>query len=475
MAGMAKKSSGGRKVRVLGALLALVLIVALSAYLYLRSPAPTVQNVQAVEVRAQLNPFLLEYPTPGSEALPNAIAVDSAGNVWTVLQNRTELVEFTPGTSMFKTFPFPLPGGTKVMTWGLAVDDSRRLVWVADETSDVIWCFNTTSSTFRETAIPTVGATPFQIVLDSRGNAWFTEFVGDKIGTVSTSGVLTETPIPIVGNPTGIAMDSQGRIWFNLLQTAGVSDLYYVGSYYGGSFNFYNLTNRVDTPVGIAVDSSGHVWLTQHGASLLSEYYPATGEIKTFSTSIPKVGASLPYFVYVDPSNGNVWFNEHYGNAIGEFNPSTGQMVEYHVPPGPSTYGNISGVLTMNLAASGIPWFAEVYTGKIGTLNFTVPIDLSLALNGVKLGQIIHVSNESSASLQVTVTGSGGGPELLSAAVGNATNPLRFSFLPGSGTANSTTTLTISDSSTLKGDFLVTISATSGDLTVSQVVEVGSD
>ena len=469
------KSSARRRARALAAVLAVVLVVPLGAYLYVRSPVPAIQTVQTVQVRAQPNPFLLEYPTPDAEALPNAIAVDSGGNVWTVLQNRTELVEFTPATSSFKTFPFPLPGGTKVMTWGLAVDDSRHLVWVADETSDVIWCFNMTSSTFRETTIPTVGATPFQIVLDSRGNAWFTEFVGDKIGTVSTLGVLTETPIPIVGNPTGIAIDSQGKIWFNLLQTGGISDLYYVGSYYGGSFSFYNLTNRVDTPVGIAVDSNGHVWLTQHGASLLSEYYPATGEIRTFSTSIPKVGASLPYFVYVDPANGNIWFNEHYGNAIGEFDPTTGQMVEYHVPQGPSTYGNISGVLTMNLAASGAPWFAEVYTGKIGTLNSTTPLVLSLGLDGVKLGQIIRVSNASSASLQVTITDDGRGPEQLSAAVGNATNPLRFSFLPGSGTGNFTTTMTIGDSSALKGDYFVTISATSGDLTMSQVVEVESD
>jgi virginiamycin B lyase len=278
-----------------------------------------------------------------------------------------------------------------------------------------------------------------------------------------------------VGNPTGIAIDAQGKIWFNLLQTGGVSDLYYIGSYYGGSFSFYNLSDRVDTPVGIAVDSGGHVWLTQHGASLLSEYYPATGEIKTFSTSIPEVGASLPYFVYVNPADGSVWFNEHYGNAIGRFDPSTGQMVEYHVPPGPSTYGNISGVLTMNLAASGVPWFAEVYTGRIGTLNSTAPLGLSLELNEVKPGQIVRVSNESSASLQVTIAGNGGGPEILSAAVGNATDPLQFSFLQASGTASFTTALTVSDSSMAKGNYFVTISATSGDLTVSQVVEVESD
>jgi hypothetical protein len=116
-----------------------------------------------------------------------------------------------------------------------------------------------------------------------------------------------------------------------------------------------------------------------------------------------------------------------------------------------------------------------VYTGKIGTLNCTTPLGLSLGLNVAEPGQIVRVSNESSASLQVTIESTGSRPELLSAAVGNATNPLQFSFHQAMGAANFTTTLTISDSSVARGNYFVTISATSGDLTVSQVVEVESD
>jgi len=230
----------------------------------------------------------------------------------------------------------------------------------------------------------------------------------------------------------------------------------------------------VDTPVGIAVDSNGNVWLTQHGASLLSEYFPATGQIRTFSTSIPKVGASYPYFVYVDPLNGNVWFNEHYGNAIGEFDPSSGQMVEYRLAPGPSSYGNISGILTMSLTASGTPWFAEVYTGRIGTLNSSAPVNLSLKLNGFTPSQTISVSNRSATTLQLRITGNADLPISLSAAVGNATNPLRFTFSPSSGSGSLASTLTIADSSTSKGVYFVTISAETEGLTVSQVVEVQS-
>jgi virginiamycin B lyase len=206
---------------------------------------------------------------------------------------------------------------------------------------------------------------------------------------------------------------------------------------------------------------------------LLSEYSPASGQIKTFSTSIPRVGASYPYFVYVDPLKGNVWFNEHYGDAIGEFDPSSGQMTEYHLSPGPSSYGNISGVLTMSLADSGTPWFSEVYTGRIGTLNPAAPLNLSLELSGVGPNRTVSVSNKSEATIQVRVTDRGV-PVSLSTAVGNASSPLRFGFSPSSGRGSFTSEVTIGDSSTSKGVYFVTISATTGGLTVSRVVEVQS-
>ena len=455
------------------AAVAIVVIITVSAgvYLYYRSSAPV---GQAVQVKAQVSPFLLEYPTPGIESLPNAIAIDSSGNVWTVLQNRTELAEFVPATSSFKLYSFPEPAGTLVMTWGIAIDNQRHLVWVADETSDAIWSFNMVTAGFTKTPLRTVGATPYQLVIDSKGNVWFTEFVGDKIGVISTDGLLAEIQIPLSGNPTGITVDSQGRIWFNLLQTGGLSDLYYIGSYFEGSFSFYNLTNKVDTPVGIAVDANGNVWLTQHGASLLSEYNPTTQQIRTFSTSIPEIGASLPYFVYVDQQTGSVWFNEHYGNALGEFNPSSGQMVEYHLSPGPTSYGNISGILTMNLTPSGAPWFIEVYTGKIGTLNSTTPLNLSVGLNATSPLPTVPISNASATSLRLRITSNTDMPISLTAAVGNATDPLQFSFSPASGSGTFASTMTITDSSTSSGVYFVTISAATEGLTVSQVIELRS-
>jgi len=51
------------------------------------------------------------------------------------------------------------------------------------------------------------------------GNLWFTEANRDKIGRITTSGQITEFPIPTTNSapfsaPTGITPDPEGYIWF---------------------------------------------------------------------------------------------------------------------------------------------------------------------------------------------------------------------------------------------------------------------
>jgi len=62
----------------------------------------------------------------------------------------------------------------------------------------------------------------------------------------------------------------------------------------------------------------------------------------------------------------------------------------------------------------------------------------------------------------------------LSAAVGNTTDPLQFSFSSASGEGSFSAAMTITDLSTSKGVYFVTVSAVTEGLTVSQVIEVQS-
>jgi len=417
------------------------------------------------------DPFVTEYDLPSASSLPNAIAVDSSGNVWTVLQNDTSLGMLNPSTGSLEQYRLPgLKTGTGLSSWGLAVDNTNHMVWFTEEISNAIWSFNWTSQTFSEHLLKTPAALPYQVALDAKGNAWFTEFSGDKIGVVPTKGAVTEYSIPISpSEPTGIAVDKQsGRVWFNLLQTSGASDEFFVGSLNNGSFTFNNITPEVDTPVGIAVGLNGTLWLTQHGASFVSEFNPQTRYFKTISTSIPPVGASYPYFVSVDPSTGNVWFNEHYGNAISMFNPKSNSLTEYEIPSRNPADGNISGALTMSLTSNGVPWFTELYDGKLGSVNTSSRLGLSINVSS----PVFTMANSSSVQVQLSIVGSSTSEINLSASVGNFTGQFQFNFTRFFGIGNYSTPLTITNAGSPPGVYFVTISAATQNVIVSQIIEL---
>lgn len=65
-----------------------------------------------------------------------------------------------------------------------------------------------------EFTIPTPNSQPFGITAGP-GGLWFTEINGNKIGRITTDGVITEFPIPTPGaQPFYITVGPDGNIWF---------------------------------------------------------------------------------------------------------------------------------------------------------------------------------------------------------------------------------------------------------------------
>src|SRR5215472_3695260 len=62
---------------------------------------------------------------------------------------------------------------------------------------------------------PTAYSGPAGITSGPDGNLWFTENYSNKIGRITTCGVITEFPIPTPGSgPLGIATGLDGNLWF---------------------------------------------------------------------------------------------------------------------------------------------------------------------------------------------------------------------------------------------------------------------
>lgn len=407
----------------------------------------------------QVSKYTIEYPLRLSSSIPNAIGVDSSGHVWFTLMNRSSLAELDPSTGVIHQYRIPthMNGGTT--TWGIAIDNSRGLVWFTEQATNSIWSFNMQTHKFTRYEMSTPNCFPFGITLDSQENVWFTELFGNKIGEITTGGNLTEIPIPRQGylEPSGITVGPAGKIWFTL---PGINSTAY---YSNGKFVFQNLTGLVLDPVGISFDTQGNIWITQHGPSFISEFNPTNGYFKTISTIVPPEGSSLPYFDHVD-RNDNVWFNEHNGNAMSEFIPSNDTLIEYFIPTRIKVMGNISGMLTSALSPSGVPWYTEFFAGKVGTINTTAPLDLHLRVTNYN-GNVSLSSNDSK-SLQLMLSGSAATNAIIRAEVGNFSSNINYNY------SKLTQTITLSTNGTKAGVYFVTISAITTSLAVSQVIEL---
>jgi virginiamycin B lyase len=452
------------------ALIVIILIVIVGVmsadyFLTRNSSTSSISSSQFVSI-PEVSKYATEFPTQASTTSPNSVAVDANGNVWFALWNLSVIAQLIPSNGTIHEYHVPGLQPGRMNTWGMAVDNSRQLVWFTELATNSVWSFNITSGKFTQFKLNTPNAYPFYLAIDKDHNVWFTEEFGTKIGEVAANGSVIEITVPQGGSPepSGIAIDSSGKVWFTLAGTDSI------GSYYEGNFTIRNFTGTISTPVGIAADSHGNIWFTQHGPSFISEWNPTTNYFQTFSTSNNSLINSLPYFIWVD-SNDNVWFNEHQGNAMSEFQPVTGTLLEYFIPSGVPAEGNISYALTSAISSTGKPWYTELFTGKVGTVNISEPLDVTLRVDNYSQSASLVAGKALSLGLSVS---SQSQEVKLNAYFGNFTDQgnLTFKFSPSSGTGDFNSVVTIQTTGVLPGVYFVTITARTNSLAVSKVVEI---
>ncbi len=429
---------------------------------------------RTVIVTPENSVYVTEYSTGSATSAPNAIAVDSSGDVWFTLENQTALAQLVPSNNTIHVFPLPVSHKKGSVTWGIAVDNKRGLVWFTEQITNAIWSFNMRTHVFKEYSLQTPNAFPFDITLDQKGDVWFTELFSNKIGKLNTAGQLSEFPIPVKGDsePSGIAVGPSGNVWFTL---PGIES---IGEYSSGHFAFYSLTKFISCPditcpTAITVDRQGNLWTTFHGPKLISEYNPETNYFRTISTSVPSLETSLPYFIE-STQTGDVWFNEHYGNAMALFEPNNNTLIEYYDPTRLKFAGNISGMLTMGIASDGTPWFTEFFSGKIGTVNTSAPLSVNLDFYNYSTvsEKPLLISNNSQVSLEVSVRDQGAVPYVLEGTSGNLTGNFSYSFEPKTGNSALNSTVTIHNNGSRQGTYFLTITVKTSALAVSKIIEV---
>lgn len=491
-----KKGTAGKT-----ALIALLLVLLLPR----GAGAPAVAQVSpssggsAVSWTGEYTVVQHTLPTPGAE--PWVITTASNGNVWFLEQRADALAMYNPSNGTFRQYPIPTPRATPD---GVATD-SKGNVWFSELTTNKLGELPAGGGPIVEHDIPglnvslgstsqTVGCGPGTLVPDPSGSIWIGCLFSNQIDKYFPSnGTFASYNLPVFySSPVGLLLDGKGNIWFTAANaymlgkgvisqlangtTDGITEFAPLNSTYlikhPLTTSFFGTTKTITTslpyPSGIVMDSHGNFWITEHIDTSFDRYNPTTKSIVRYWTS-QTYGAygydvSFPNGIAIDP-NGTVWIGEHYGNKIAAFFPSTESMVEYPVP---CCKANIAGVYSVSLNPQGGVWFVEINGDAIGELVKSAdPLRLGLSLQPTEftLGPHASVSipleyTESPGSHNSTDLTLGLSGITATGALNGTTGTFSQSKLSLSPGGSATSTLALQTDGLAPGVYYITLSAT---------------
>jgi len=214
----------------------------------------------------------------------------------------------------------------------------------------------TTTGTLHITAFPLPPGygIPNVITVGSDGALWFSVLGQNKVGRITTGGVLTTFPLPSGSEAWGITSGPDGALWFTELPfslnkigritTAGVV------TEYGG------LTAQ-SAPLGIVAGPDGALWFTESNSSKIGRI-TTQGTISEFALG----SSELPSDIVVGP-DGALWFTEFTGVGIGRITTS-GAITQF--PDNILKQGNHE---SFALGQDGAFWFTASPVGGNGYLG----------------------------------------------------------------------------------------------------------
>ncbi|MEO8132126.1 MAG: hypothetical protein ABI822_33830, partial [Bryobacteraceae bacterium] len=205
----------------------------------------------------------------------------------------------------------------------------------------------------------------YGIALGADGNIWFTECRCSSgasgttnIGNISPTGVITEFPVPGGTAPFSMTAGPDGNLWFTELGTNKIGRITTAGVITGE----FTIPTASSDPEGITAGPDGNMWFTESNGNNIGRITPA-GVITEFP--VPSAG-SYPYQIAPGP-DGSIWFTEYNGNKIGKvvvdtIGPLTSQVT---VNPSPLAV-NASANLTARVDDS------STGGGNIASASYTV-------------------------------------------------------------------------------------------------------
>lgn len=206
------------------------------------------------------------------------------------------------------------------------------------------------------------GAGPAWITTGPDGNLWFTEARGDRIGRITTRGVVTEfRGISPRSYPAGITTGPDGNLWFTEAEGNRVGRITP-----GGQVTEFSAGITPESaPLDIAVGSDGNLWFTESQADRIGRI-TTQGVVTEFPLGIPLTRDRFgliprPGTIAAGP-DGNLWFTLIDGHRIGRITPA-GAVTVF---PAHLGTGSACGIAA---GPDGNMWFTEAEGNRIGRIH----------------------------------------------------------------------------------------------------------
>jgi streptogramin lyase len=254
----------------------------------------------------------------------------------------------------FAVDEFPLPAGSNP-TGIIAGPDGA--LWFTEEGANKIGRMTTGGVLTNEIPIPTAGSLPAEIAVGPDGKLWFTEFSGNKIGRVEANGTICEFNVPDSSSqPDGITGGPDGAVWFT---QHGGNEIGRVATSAACGSNAQEFGPTGSGPGDITFGPDGGLWFTESVAGNIRRIAPDTGVLGA-PIPVPNGGGVVSDPSGITSSGGALWFTQSGSGEIGRLTPG-GTLTEF----GP-TAGDPSSIVT---GADGALWFTESTGHSIGRIT----------------------------------------------------------------------------------------------------------
>ena len=438
------------------------------AYLDTTAPTPTITTtvtstttiITSTTTTNTAN-FLTEWQLPAGSK-PVSIFVDDQGNIWFTDSGSDDIGELIGGsTTNSQYIDWDLPGGNPgagacgaLCVWGLYV--KAGFVWFTERTGGNadgglvgrLQLSNNLLTTWDLSSLNNGVYQPVDIAVDSSGNAYFSNYLGNKISILNPdNGAIREFALATAGEPVALTLDqTRGLLWFLGFAGNNISYLNYAAT--GNSVQLSPSQCTIPSTITITNTYTG-------GPTAVTTSNQPTGacvngalENAAISMSTTPKGVNPPDIANQSPSSRPLGGAQALANGISE----------YSLPSANSRpYG-------LTLDSNDNLWLTESDTSANRIAEVQLASDFNIQLTSQPQ---LAVTQGGTAAFLISVNPVSGAQSQVSLSV-NAPSGLNAHFIPSIGTPPFQSILTITTTaSTPLSTYTMSITATSSSATHS--------